>query len=99
MSKPQLEAFYRKLSEEKALKDKVTSLRGDVPTVYSQLVKIAKDSGYDVTVDDIKAAHSEKGELSDAELAKVAGGAGDSGCESVCDSVCGLFLGHWIGRQ
>ncbi len=101
MSKKQLEAFYQKLQEDKALKDKVAALRGDIASVYGEMAKIARDAGYDITVEDIKAAHAEKGDLDDADLDKLAGGfyGDDWGCSSVCAEVCGNFLGHWVGRQ
>lgn len=93
MGKKQLEAFYQKMAEDKSLKDQVVAIKGDMDTVYAGIVKIARDHGFDVTAEDIRALHAES-ELDDKELDSVAGG-----CSSVCSEICGMFLGHWMGRQ
>lgn len=94
MSKQQLEGFYKKLAEDKGLKDQVAAIKGDMDTVYAGIVKIARDNGFDITAEDIRAMYAEDQELDDAQLDSVAGG-----CSSVCGEICGLFLGHWVGRQ
>lgn len=95
MGRQQLEAFYKKLAEDKALKDQVTEIKGDIDTVYQGIVKIARANGFDITAEDIRALHAEDQELDDEQLDMVAGG----GCTSVCGEICGMFLGHWMGRQ
>lgn len=94
MSTKQAEAFYQELAEDKDLKDQIASLRGDLDTVQEEIAKIAREKGFDVVIDDIRALYSSEKELDDAELDSVAGG-----CSSVCGEICGLFLGHWMGRQ
>lgn len=94
MSIEQLKGFYQKMAEDKALKDQVAALRGDIDTVYAGMVKIARDHGFEITAEDIQALYNEDGELDGEELDSVAGG-----CSSVCTDICGLFMGHWIGRQ
>lgn len=94
MSRQQLEGFYKKLAEDKGLKDQVAAIKGDMDTVYAGIVKIARDNGFDITAEDIRAMYAEDQELDDAQLDSVAGG-----CSSVCGEICGLFLGHWMGRQ
>lgn len=93
----QVEAFFAKMVEDTALRDKVASIKGDENEVYTRMAAVAGEAGFDVTVDDLRASRSafgEGAELDDDELDKVS-----AGCASVCTEVCGMFLGHYIGRQ
>ena len=94
MSKQQLDAFYQKMAEDKSLKDQVLALKGEINTVYAGMVKVAREAGFDITFEDIKASRIGSDKLDDLELDSVAGG-----CHSVCTEICGEFAGHWMGRQ
>ena len=47
MGRQQLEAFYKKMAENKDLKDQVTAIKGDIDTVYEEIVNIARANGFD----------------------------------------------------
>lgn len=95
MSMKQLDAFYKKVIEDKDLKDKLLAVKLDMDEEYiEKMIKIAQNAGYDIISEDIKTSFTESKKLDDSELDVVA-----SGCSSVCGEVCGSFMGHWIGQQ
>ncbi|KZR80516.1 Nitrogen fixation protein of unknown function [Prochlorococcus marinus str. MIT 1342] len=73
MSEEQLKAFLEKVKADTSLQEKLKAA-SDADAVVS----IAKEEGFSISADDIKAQQSE---LSDEELEGVAGGAG---AETVC---------------
>lgn len=102
MSKLQFEAFYKKVGQDEALKNKLMALRGDIHMVQDEIVKIAREKGFDVEQDDfVEAFKNDTGKLDDEVLDAVAGGCywGKQGCIKVCGECCGTFLGTYIGQQ
>ncbi len=101
MSKAQFDAFYKKVGEDEALKNKLMALKGPSKDVQAKVVQLAKDEGYDVEPADFKGAFVKDGELDDAAVAQVAGGCSgnNSGCTSVCGTICSDNLGIYNGQQ
>jgi len=108
MSREQVEAFYAKVMQDEELKQKVMAIKGAPEAVGNAVVELAKEEGFDVTLDDYKALYYENNEeMSDEELAQVSGGGGlqkgcpdyNSSCSKNCDEICGMNLGHYIGKQ
>ena len=71
MSEEQLKAFLEKVKSDTSLQEK---LKGDADV--DAVIDIAKEAGFTVSGDEIKAAQSAPQELSDDELEGVAGGVG-----------------------
>lgn len=92
----QVEAFFDKILEDDELKRKVAKLSDDMYNAYDTLAQIARDAGYDVTVEELRASKlsfSRSENIAD-ELVK-----SNLSCTSVCTDICGMHLGHWLGRQ
>ena len=70
MSEEQLKAFLEKVKADTSLQEKLKAT-SDADAVAS----IAKEEGFSISVDDIRAQQSGVSELSDEELEGVAGGA------------------------
>lgn len=97
MGEKQMDAFFQKMMEDKHLKDQVATIKDDMEAVYAKVAKIARDAGFDVTAEDVRASRltiGRSGKLDDKEIDKLAGG-----CSSVCGEICGTNLGIWAGRQ
>lgn len=73
MSATAVEAFRRKFATDGEFQRQVQAAFAD--RTGGELVRLGKSHGFDVTVDELKAA-LEEGELSDLELELVSGGAG-----------------------
>jgi predicted ribosomally synthesized peptide with nif11-like leader len=72
MSKAEVERFSKDVKASKALQEEVKK----AGTSEQAVVDLAKSKGYDFTVEELKAAAAQKkGELSEEQLDKVAGGA------------------------
>ena len=102
MSKVQFDAFYRKVGEDEALRQKLMALRGNSEEVFRVIAGIARDEGYDVVEEDFAEAFGGNGEMDEGVLEQVVGGkncGGDPNCTRVCGECCGTFLGTYIGRQ
>ena len=105
MAVQQVEAFYKKVMEDDALKEKVMGIKGAPLSVAEKVVEIAKENGFDVSVDDFKKFYTEQANLSAEELEQISGARnGDCpepkpGCTKVCTEICGTFLGHYLGKQ
>lgn len=107
MAIQQVEAFYKKVMEDEALKEKVMGIKGAPLSVAEKVVAIAKENGFDVTVDDFKQYYNDQAQMSPEEMEEIAGGKKVKGCtpehsdqcSKVCGEVCGTFLGHYIGKQ
>ncbi len=102
MSKPQFDAFFQKVMQDSALRDKLSAIIVDknVKNVHAEVAKVAAAAGFSVTAADVAAANvtlKPKGQLSDADLERIAGGKPD--CSSNCATCCGEFLGSWVGAQ
>ena len=70
MSKAEVQRFTDDLKTDAALKDAVKAVGNE-----AELIELAKGKGYDFTLDELKAfAETMKGELSEEELERVAGG-------------------------
>lgn len=71
MSQSELERFVADVKGNKELQDALKEAGSDVDAI----VKFASGKGYSLTADELKAfADTKKGELSEEELEKVAGG-------------------------
>jgi predicted ribosomally synthesized peptide with nif11-like leader len=82
MSQDQLNALLAKLNEETSLRERLQSA-ADI----NEVVTIAKEHGYTIDADDVmKYQNDQSADLSDAELEKVAGGAG-GGCYADAQTV------------
>ena len=106
MAMQQIEAFYRKVMEDEALKEKVMGIKGAPMSVAEQVVEIARENGFDVTVEDFKQYYYDQAEMSAEEMEQISAGKKKKGCpeyndqcDKVCGEVCGTFLGHYIGNQ
>ena len=105
MAVQQVEAFYKKIMEDEALKEKVMGVKGAPLSVAEKIVEIAKENGFDVSVDDFKEFYTEKADLSAEELEQISGVNNrdcppvDPNCSRECIEICGTFLGHYIGKQ
>ena len=67
---------------------------------------IAKELGFDVTVDDFKEYYYSQAEMTPEEMEEIAAGKKKvgcpeyhQGCDKVCGDVCGTFIGHYVGKQ
>lgn len=82
-----VQAFYEAVVKDAALREKVAALgkleQQQQEELLEALVKIAKEAGFDVTVEELKAWHPANKELSDEELGNVSGG----------------FLGEFLGES
>lgn len=108
MAVAQVEAFYQKVMENEELKQKVMTITGTPKTVAERVVAIAKENGFDVTVEDFQEFYYDQAELDPDEMEQIAAGKKrhsncfgdwDDECSKVCDEICGNFLGHYLGRQ
>ena len=106
MAVQQVEAFYKKVMEDDVLKEKVMGIKGAPLSVAEKVVAIAKENGFDVSVEDFKEDYTEQADLSAEEMEQVSGGLGwseclhqDPNCSKSCVEICGTFLGHYIGKQ
>lgn len=71
MSLSEMKRFTEDLKKQSALQDEVKAAGSDPEAI----VKVAKGKGYDFTAEELKAAAAEnKGEMSEEQLDKVAGG-------------------------
>lgn len=91
----QLKKFYEEAESNKDMKGELIAANekagGMKPEeAKKEIIRIGKKFGYDITADDFKELSGERkeGELQEAELAKVAGGAG--GC-ILTNAGCTLF--------
>lgn len=99
MSKAQFDAFYKKVGEDEDLKKKLMELKGPGKEVYTKVVQLAKDEGFDVEPADFMDAFVKEGKLDDATIAQVAGGGNVSHCTAVCGTICSDNLGIYNGQQ
>lgn len=84
MSQSELERFVADVKANKELQDALKEAGPDVDAI----VKYASGKGYDFTADELKAyAQTKKGELSEEELEKVAGGVVAGAVEVVVGAV------------
>ena len=76
MSRKNLKGFFEVILKDPSLAGKIK----EVGTDANALIKLAKDNGYEITAEDLKAAADEMGivgeELSDEQLEQIAGGFG-----------------------
>jgi predicted ribosomally synthesized peptide with nif11-like leader len=73
MSKESVEAFVKRLSDDKQLEQQLQAEAKDVPDQVAVLVSLANRNGFEFTAEEFLAAVPE-GQLSDEELEGVAGG-------------------------
>lgn len=103
MSKQQFDAFFSKMIESPALKQKVMDLRGNTEEVYYAMVALAKDEGYEIDEADFREAYMSEGSMEADALNNFldsnGGCGGNPGCTSVCTDICGMHLGHYVGKQ
>lgn len=108
MAVAQVEAFYQKVMENEELKEKVMAISGTPKIVAESVVAIAKENGFDVTVEDFKEFYYDQAEMDSDEMEQIAAGRKghsecfgdwDDECQKVCGEMCGNFLGHYMGRQ
>lgn len=104
MAIQQVEAFYKKVMEDDALKEKVMGIKGAPLSVAEKVVEIAKENGFDVSVDDFRKFYTEQADLSAEELEQISGASNgcppyNPDCMKVCTEICGTFLGHYLGKQ
>ena len=87
----QMKELYNKVANDKALQAKFAEIMKDASE--EKLVAFAKEAGFDVSVDDVKAymADKAKGELSENDLDMVAGGKAD--VYKVFESIATLGIG------
>ena len=98
-----MQELYDKVAKDEALQEKFNEIMNgvegaDQEEVAAKLVAFAKESGYDVTPEEIQAffkslAENQNGSLSDAELDMVAGGKSKDGSWSIFCSVFSLGIG------
>jgi hypothetical protein len=79
-----MQELYEKVSKDAALQNKFSAVMNDAEktgadATKEKLAALAKDNGYDITIDEMKEyfkelAESKEGVLTDAELDMVAGG-------------------------
>lgn len=82
MAKENVAKFYEALKSDKELQEKLKSAAdafgGDIENKEAFLTEVifptAKDSGFDVTLDELKEYKPENGELDDEQLEAVSGG-------------------------
>ena len=82
----QVKKFIKKINSDQALKAKFQALVQEDQKeidrdafITEKVLPLAKEAGYDLTAEDFKTDDPASGEISDAELAAVAGGGG-CGC-------------------
>lgn len=91
--------FFKKVSEDSVLKSVVAGAvekAGSKDDEVLAVAKIAKEAGFDVSADELKAfvvsALKQAGELADSELENVAGGVGDLVINTGDINVTGIVL-------
>lgn len=93
----EVQKFYDAVVSDETLKAKLSALEAEVAQkemskaeaeafVKENVLPIAKEAGFDLTLQDLESCEFKEGELSEAELAEAAGG----GCGCV---LVGLFKG------
>lgn len=107
MAIAQVEEFYRKVMENEELKQKVMAITGTPKAVGEKVVAVAKENGFDVTLEDFEKFYYDQAEMDPEEMEQIAAGKKsetcfgpyDDECTKVCDEICGTFLGHYLGKQ
>ena len=72
MTVEQAKLFLDALKTDDALQQKVRE--ADIAYVANMLLPIAKEAGFDFTLDELESLQNPNGELDDADLERVAGG-------------------------
>jgi predicted ribosomally synthesized peptide with nif11-like leader len=80
MSIENVKAFFEKVKADQGLQDKLKALadkrKAQEDATIAELIEIASESGHAFTADHLRAHHqAQLGELTDAELKTIAGGA------------------------
>jgi len=97
-----MKELYWKVAADSVLQDKFAEIvrnaeNENKETVAEKLVEFAKESGYEATIEELKAFLEREGELSDSELDMVAGGKSQNGRGNVIGSVFTLGITCAVG--
>jgi predicted ribosomally synthesized peptide with nif11-like leader len=98
-----MKELYEKVAKDSALQEKFNSIMKDSEKMGEEaagekLTAFAKEAGYEISLDEMKAFFTElsgkdKGELSDTELDMVAGGKSVEGIVHIASSVITVGIG------
>ncbi len=97
-----MKELYEKVATDYKLQEKFAEIMKDVEVdgeaaTKEKLVAFAKENGYDVAIDEMQEffkglVEAKDGELSDAELDRVAGGKSENGVYYILDSIVSFGL-------
>lgn len=101
----QVKEFIKKINSDQALKTKFQALVQENQKeidrdafIAEKVLPLAKEAGYDLTAEDFKTDDPASGEISDTELAAVAGGGTDADDSNTYGCACVMYGQGGDGR-